>query len=65
MDDECRVLTAADRERFLAVRAGVRPDPEGVARMYERACETAGPVHAVSLAAVERYVATRSAQPSS
>ena len=64
MDDECRVVTAADRERFLAARAGVRPDPEGVARMYERARETAGPVHAATLSAIERYVATRSAQPS-
>lgn len=64
MDHECRELSAADRERFLAVRAGVRPDPEGVARMFERAREAAGPVHAATLAAIERYVATRSAQSS-
>lgn len=58
-------VSEADRRRFLAVRAAVRPDPDGVTQMYERVREATGPVHAATLEAIERHVAARAAQPSS
>lgn len=65
MDGSVHEVSDADRRRFLAVRAAVRPDPDGVAQMYVRVREATGPVHVATLEAIERHVAARAAQPSS
>ncbi|MEZ5231274.1 MAG: hypothetical protein R2749_00950 [Acidimicrobiales bacterium] len=65
MSEAVHDVAEADRRRFLAVRAAVRPDPDGVAQLYARVREATGPVHAATLEAIERHVAARAAQPSS